>query len=784
MVHTINTRSNTRHSSSLKSNNNVLTPESEEVTADRDHNEMTNTRLIQPRLYNSPDSRDNSLTPIYHPHIQNVPDVPNSQNDDTHFPMNSYLSPRTMKLRSPTKNNPGGTSTSSVNGALSRPESRCSQHSTVSITSSSIPVTRTTTSRRGGRAAARSRSPIPISVRSTERHMAKVCTPSKGYRTTPPRTVIPSSLPTPNCDIKILTKSMKKSEKSHEWKKREESDKEAIADVRMTETVSSVAAKAAAEAQRLWMNARENEAYTRGRGVEHLGRHPHVFERNEHEMKVRGERGKLSNYIDMERVSGDRNEQYRHNRQNVFRRQIDHGHKTNLSDVYPVDSSPNRSSRITTRSNNKIKRPDIGSGGTSLVMGTATPMHVPRASPDPKLLPKQKPSTESMSPSSELRFDDLIAPPGSPQRLLLDLKSGSRSFEVRSPLPDDDLALKSNHKPPLSPQEPPQIQHSHVDSNSFFFEPQKSPRTPKTPKTPKSPGQFLKNTAPFLGTPSFNNFFNNSDFDSFDDNENFNLPTPNPNSNSLLNEENDLRSPIFSFVRGIDGSSPRKTFSNSPLFEAFDSTFSPRQHTKDQFNVGKITDIMMEGAPSMPQVSARESKESEKDVKSEVPEFKSTPSQRPPKKRILEQEKRSPMRPLEVKLEIDSDPTITRMLIELSPNHEKNDEKIAPKIHHETMPLYRPPPKSLQNSHRPQPYHHTKYLVHKAPKMIVPSLAGMKSSFFYKRLTSHKEAFSSFTFLLPGLKNALTNAVTTFEMMNLSNNLSQSNDNSSQVRWK
>jgi hypothetical protein len=414
-------------------------------------------------------------------------------------------------------------------------------------------------------------------------------------------------------------------------------------------------------------------------------------------------------------------------RQGVFRRRHREGNDDNHSDVNFFD----KKSFTVTRSMSRIKKPKIGNGGTSLVMGTATPMHVPRAESKSQCQEQSFLASPRNDSSLEVRFDNFAAPPGSPQRLLLDFKSGSRSFELRSPLPTP----KKRSTLPLSPQGPPQIQHAHqqMNPNSLFMELQKSPRTPKTPKSPNV--SYVKNNNALLGTPSFNFF--NQDFDLFDGNDNFNLPTPNPNSNSLL--ENGSRSPAFSLGHSFDGCSPRKNLLNSPYLEDLESGFSPGPTSRGQSNVPKLNEITIEGAPPMPEVATAQTQDESGSQNKSFLDFKCSPH-RPPKKRFLDQEKQSITKSIEMSPKKDG-PAIVKP----SPQHIHNTpHKLASKAGFESMPSYRSisHPRNIRRSHQ---YHH-------GTKEREPSLSGMNASQFYQRLIRHKEAFSRCSFLLPGLK--------------------------------
>ena len=95
-------------------------------------------------------------------------------------------------------------------------------------------------------------------------------------------------------------------------------------------------------------------------------------------------------------------------------------------------------------------------GGTSRVIGTPTPIHVPRAADPPT---SQFTSQSSASSVFRGRPDDAsdAKPPAAsaedetPQRLLLSLRTPSTSFEEN----------RTARAPPLSPEGPPRIQNAH-----------------------------------------------------------------------------------------------------------------------------------------------------------------------------------------------------------------------------------------------------------------------------------------------------------------------------------
>lgn len=95
----------------------------------------------------------------------------------------------------------------------------------------------------------------------------------------------------------------------------------------------------------------------------------------------------------------------------------------------------------------------------------------------------------------------------SPQKILMALRTPSTSFEEKQP-------KVSNN--PLSPEEPPQIQHSHNQGNgdsNLFFEPQRSPKSGAANNGPPQP------TSSIDMAPSFSLF--NQSFDSIGDTAQF-----------------------------------------------------------------------------------------------------------------------------------------------------------------------------------------------------------------------------------------------------------------------
>lgn len=111
----------------------------------------------------------------------------------------------------------------------------------------------------------------------------------------------------------------------------------------------------------------------------------------------------------------------------------------------------------------------------SRVIGTATPIHVPRAPEAPPARHSRSGTPASVfrgRPSNEAAHKDdnddpLPVDEDNPQKILLSLRTPSTSFDEKQPAKQkkDD----ANELPP-SPDEPPQIQHAHRKNNSDIFD--------------------------------------------------------------------------------------------------------------------------------------------------------------------------------------------------------------------------------------------------------------------------------------------------------------------------
>ena len=122
-------------------------------------------------------------------------------------------------------------------------------------------------------------------------------------------------------------------------------------------------------------------------------------------------------------------------------------------------------------------------GGTSRVIGTATPIHLPRAVDPPRQFSSHGSSVGTPASVFRGRSDGdghgRQHEEDSPQKILLSLRTPTTSFDERETSvkqkddPSSTKNLPSKGAPPLSPEEPPQIHHSHNQQHmdhSIFFE--------------------------------------------------------------------------------------------------------------------------------------------------------------------------------------------------------------------------------------------------------------------------------------------------------------------------
>ena len=137
-------------------------------------------------------------------------------------------------------------------------------------------------------------------------------------------------------------------------------------------------------------------------------------------------------------------------------------------------NSPKGSGPPDTETMSTVKR----KGGTSRVIGTPTPIHVPRAAdpPDSAYPPQGTAASVFRGRTDKMPTQDVPVQPedNTPQRILLSLRTPTTSFEESKP-PSTKRTQKKKGRPgpPLSPEEPPKIQHAHHQNNAdqpLFFE--------------------------------------------------------------------------------------------------------------------------------------------------------------------------------------------------------------------------------------------------------------------------------------------------------------------------
>lgn len=221
--------------------------------------------------------------------------------------------------------------------------------------------------------------------------------------------------------------------------------------------------------------------------------------------------------VHLKNNEGERNE---NDRQSVFRRQ---------------PQSIQNNLRITTKSKIGIKKPKTTESSTVRVMGSHTATHIRYRPPEP---------THHNNVFRENPFGDGM----DGEHLLLSLKSGSRSFDMLGSKYENQSGDDSPNKLEggdvcLSPEEPPQIQHAHYQTNkadSFLFD-QKALKTPRSSKGHRG----------LEDIPSFTLF--NHSFDSFCDDPY--LRSPPTGTGAFVDTA--IR-PSLSFMQG-DDSSPRKS---------------------------------------------------------------------------------------------------------------------------------------------------------------------------------------------------------------------------------
>ena len=464
--------------------------------------------------------------------------------------------------------------------------------------------------------------------------------------------------------------------------------------------------------------------------------------------------------------------------------------------------------RITTRSTESIVRnPKTSGNSTVRVMGSHTPTHIPRPhngrgsydtrtkhesrsrhfsprSNSPPSIFRERPPVGTDSPK---HFNEMEC---SRQDMLLSLiKSGS--FDLVSPggVPrqpfsppssksnDYGKAVKKEENALLSPEAPPQIQHSHHDamkSEHLFF----NPRTPKTPKTP------MRHTEGLQGTPSFSLF--DKSFDSFGDGGY--LRSPNVGGTVMIDQ---ALPATFSLVPSYDECSPRK---RSSLMASPNPnirfTFSPKQRQDgDDFPGGSpgisLDTVEAIDAPLMPRTPTKSPAvdpllssnvmllEPSKTIRKIPAPRQPTKLSQPKRPSAIPIKKRPASLPVNANLGHRMTPPFRSPPSEI--NHQMRAE--PPAIHHKKSE------KSPSNSHpalrhRPRPPNHlplrpgsvhsfgnygrshSQYYGGRSAGVYVPdkrdtSLASLDADKIYKTLSHHKHAFEKCSHLLPGFERTM-----------------------------
>lgn len=466
-------------------------------------------------------------------------------------------------------------------------------------------------------------------------------------------------------------------------------------------------------------------------------------------------------------------------RQNVFRARGDDYH-----------------SRITTktRSDGAIRKPGMPFGNSTIrVMGSPTPTHISTRPYGHGINMQRSLVTDNRykSPSksqavfrkphpcadASRQFDSVDA---LPHQLLVSLKSGSRSFELKSPGgnyaaphrnhgPSDDTTNRSSQSNvPQSPEAPPDIHHSHhqvARTELFSFH----PRTPKTPKTPNIDFARSEN---LHGTPSFSLF--NQSFDSLVD-------------ASYLRSPNDQ--PLAVNFSLMDASPQKKSFMASPgsNFQGF--SFSPtKQHTEDleDFVEGSpgisLDNCMvdaMDDAPLLPRtrkasddalgssdVVVLESSKLVRDVptptvSNQSPRIKSKDVPLKKRHNLVPLEHRSDnvvQNPSSDRFDTDKRVMEGPSVVRLGANIQEHYHPVNKSSHHEHIKRTSVPPQQAYGQAILPPPHiyrsgfHPNFYQNKGKDT---TLAGLNLDQIHERFASHQEAFRKCCYLLPGFQSIL-----------------------------
>jgi len=449
-------------------------------------------------------------------------------------------------------------------------------------------------------------------------------------------------------------------------------------------------------------------------------------------------------------------------------------------------------SRITTktRSDGVIRKPGIPFGNSTVrVMGSPTPTHISTRHYGPGANVQRPVVTENRCKSPSKSQSVFRKPePGadgarqssaeeSPQQLLMSLKSGSRSFELKSPggnysavhrnhVQSDDDAKRSIIQPnaPLSPEAPPDIHHSHNQTSraDFFFH-------PRTPKTPKTPNIDFARSDNFHGTPSFSLF--NQSFDSLVE-------------ASYLRSPNDQ--PLTVNFSLMDASPQKKSFMASPGSNFHGFSFSPTKHHTDaleDFVEGSpgitldncIVDAM-DDAPLLPRtrktstdafgsdVMILESSKSTRDVptptsSNQSPRTKSKDVPLKKRHNIFPLDRRSesfvqkaPSGPFDTSKRALEGPSLVRSCVNIQDRVHPVDRPISHPEHTPRTTVHSqqaygqailPPPHIYRSGPHPNFYQTNRQAT---------TLVGLNLDQIQGRFASHKGAFSKCTYLLPGFQ--------------------------------
>lgn len=408
--------------------------------------------------------------------------------------------------------------------------------------------TTTTTSRRGGRVGGRSRSPITsygppparlpprrdsvqsisnppttISSESAEEASSQPGGPmhssgsKNGPSSIPPPPSQPPIPPNPSSAAAAAAAAAKRlcdPPSQHWYNKHAPEELESAA---AAEAASSYHGNGMSSKQPLWHHSRSINGGSRGgsgfvMGTENRRSSSRNYRRNEQEEEEVSDDDNVYGNGDGRHYSAQSRE-----RSGTFRRHtLQHGRDEEDSDggeggrgaemgSFNVElCSPSRVINRITRSNDEFKKHVIGRGGTSQIMGSAAPIHMPRRGFDlnddnsvHEGGDEEHNRKEMHGPSSVFRERSGVskeaAEESSPQRILMSLRTDTRSFDLKSPVVKSKVSLVDSSRKkeqdeslslaPLSPEAPPQIQNSRR-ANTSNFEPQKTPRTPLGIKSP------------------------------------------------------------------------------------------------------------------------------------------------------------------------------------------------------------------------------------------------------------------------------------------------------------